>query len=712
MAKRRRNKRKPLQKKLQDWKAAWKIFVFHKIPARRKKLKSWWARQRKDIKRWKRDRPAMKRVREAERAKASKRLNKKIKSSPKKFRTAVSRSITRMRFAIRKSIRNSIKEYKHLRKLSWRENIAICWKLYLQLIAFVLSIPSRIYRSWKRLKPLERTVSAVALVAAVALLASSAFLWGSVKEWRSQQLISEAKELADQERKMQAYLKSRTAALLDPDEKGVLEETLKLANDVRTGETIWWSEKVAEKNNLDIESVTDVIDYSLDYRQFNKGAQYLAVLKNKFPESESIVDSELRMLREKGYHEQALAKAMESIDDGVDSPAVHQTYVELALTSSDPAIQTQAVNHLEKCLQRGDETAMLMARIALLLEPELVELAQLDYQKIYQLVSENPHADREDRVSSISRALLEGAITPEDAQTAIIAEFDLSDDKSYEEALSALSTCGIYEGRDDFIPKAYRKINPKLASAYIEGIVFSESPDLDRAEAIIDGKTDDQLALTETHRRFWRAIIANEREESERFQVYLLQSLEKSTIEDWDYMHVLLMKHVNPEQRLAFYREIYGRGDAPRIASSHYLTNCYFLGQEDELTGLIKQLQSERFYDQPASANFLLYLKSLYDIDLELSRFQAEELVSKYPLSAPLRRTLAFIYYRTGETQLAQALLAELPELGPGSPGYLHLMNALILGSQSQLPSEDRLYLEVEKQLARNLTTMSSSLEM
>ncbi|WP_309400617.1 hypothetical protein [Cerasicoccus maritimus] len=682
-------------------------FRAHGIRNQQNRLKKWWRLRKSSLRKWQQSRPIEQKIREQERKRNAKKLNRKISEAPKKFRQRLQDTRHRIKSLPQKSAKAIRYWIKRVRKMTFREFIFEIWDIYLNILAYLVAIPRNWFKVWKKQNLFLRIVYALVFsLTAITVLASPA-LFQFAKQWRAKTLRAEASSLVEREQINLAYEKARSAALLEPNKQEGLEQTLDLADQLHHPHTIWWAEKLAQSKGYDSESLASIVSHSIDYGQLGLGSKYLSMMRTRYPESQTSADMELELLMRQDRREDAISMSLKMLERDSESPLAHRIFVEHGIYARDSDLHAVAISILQQQIQQTNTVGLELARLAMRLPPAIRKDLPYDTLQLRDIIMQNPEASQEDRVAATGLAAFMGALTQKEAFEAIVAEYE---DEDMPTILETLSRYDIYYGRDKLISEEQVFIDSNYALAYLEWLVLSENADLDKAAELLSREQEGALPINSIKRRFWQALIAHERNDDKEFSVRLLQALDNSTASDWDYMHYLLVKHTEPKHQHAFYRELFGRPESPLLAAERYLILTYQLGLEEEMQILLRQINLERFNARPEALNFLLYLNALHNRDLNATRERLEKLIGQYPKNVSLYRTLAFVYAKSNEQAIAQAINAELPLPTENYDARQKLMHVYITRDSSKLPNPDDLPLKLERALLYKLKSETASL--
>ncbi|WP_269540941.1 hypothetical protein [Cerasicoccus fimbriatus] len=699
MKKRRNQKSRSWLKNFLD---DYHYFRTHGLSNRRKKLRQWWKLRQSSFRKWKLSRPIEKKIREQERKKSAEKFNRSVAKAPKKAKEGIG-DFRKWVFGLPgETIKSARSWIKKARKMTLRELAGELWQGYLGLIAYLIIIP-RNYLKWaKRKSAWLRYSMHAGIVGFILVMITSPLIIRQAKHWRANTLHQEASSLLEREQVQLAYEKSRTASLLEPDQKESLEQTLDIADRLRHPHTIWWAERVAHSRNFDSESLANIVEHSIDYGQLGIGNKYLSIMRSRYPESQSSADMELELLLRQERREDAISKSMRMVLNQSNSPLAHRVFVEHGMFAGDSELHQTALNILSQQIERKDGVGLELAKLGLRLPPEFRKNIPFDTRALRDIVVNHPLATSEDRIEANGLASFLGEISQKEAYEAILAEYE---DDEIADALESLSRFDVYYGRNQLIPEEKIFTDSNYALSYIEWLVLAEDGNIPEAEALLTGEAERALPINNSQKRFWQAMIANVRGDEKEFSVRLLQSLENSTTSDWNYMHYLLVKHTESRHQHAFYRELFGRPESPLLSAERYLILSYQLGYEEELQILLRQIQPERFASRPDILSFLMYLNAIHQRNLTYTRQRLEKLIGQYPKSVPLYRNLAFVYAMSGERMLARSINSELPPISDESSIRDQLMCAYIMDDPSLLPELEELPLKIEQEMWRKLAS-------
>ncbi|MGB0718532.1 MAG: tetratricopeptide repeat protein, partial [Alphaproteobacteria bacterium] len=349
------------------------------------------------------------------------------------------------------------KALKAFRKKGIRDGIADLWSGY---VSWVMRGVGWFLGLWERFIKLPlwlRGFSATAIIIIIATACTLPWIFEEVQDRRAQEMLAQAREVQDTADLVEAYRKSRAAALMRPDDPEALELVLELSNSVGTPEAIWWSERVSSVRGQDAESMNRVVETALRHRRVEKAEQSFASMKARYPDDENIAEIEVELLIARNKQNEALRRALVALEAGEDSPFLHTTVVELGLKYSTSEFKQRIYEHLLENLYRDDEVGIALARLVFALgigAPNGKE-ALLDYNQLISFIETHEQANAVDRAASYSLALRMGNIDRATAEDNILKQFDLEDKDELLTVVRGLGALGLYESYGRIIPEEF-----------------------------------------------------------------------------------------------------------------------------------------------------------------------------------------------------------------------------------------------------------------
>lgn len=584
-----------------------------------------------------------------------------------------------------------------LRQLSFREQLAELWRLYLSLIATLLNgVSTRWQRFQKRPMWLRVSLSVLLLLILSGAVASP-WLLKEVKHRRAQEMLTEAKALQEKSASgnvddmVEAFRISRAAALMQPDNPEALEIALELANNIGAPEAIWWSERAAVVRGFDQDSLDRVVETALRHRRIDKAERSLMEMKSRFPEKEGLAENEVELLLARKSNIEAMQRALLALESGADSPLLHTTAVGLGLFSSAEHIRTRMHTHLLQNLYRQDEVGIALARLVLTRGIRLSDDQEnlLDYERLIDFIEGHELATAVDRVAAYSMGLRLGIIEQSKAEENILKQFDLNDRQQLAQALRGLAALGLYETYDVILVPELLTENADFVLEKLASLVFREEPDLDTAEAILNGSYSTKVAkIPVAYSVIWRGVVADRKGSSpDALDKGIVEAVQESGARQWDYLMTLMPRVATPQQLLLFYRELFEHSGRHPVITARYLRIAYAEAEDAELARLARFIQLEPFSGDPQTLSFLIYLKLIYGESPEGSRVQAERLVADQPFDIAFLISLANTYAQSDRQDYARRLLAfwNHEESLQALPPFLQLSYVMATGQKVAL---------------------------
>jgi len=574
-----------------------------------------------------------------------------------------------------------------VRSLSPKEIIVILWRSYVAMVSQIALMLEGLYFRWLSMRPVLRILSCVLLVGFIALAASTGILIKEAKNYRSKMLIAEADVLEGQAYEVKAYQRLRSAALLNPDDEAILKRTMESAHSLGTAEAVWWGEQLSKRQNYSAESVKNLANYAIDFRQYSKGAKYLSKLQALHPDTPEAIDLELRILLSQGHRARALTYATRILQSGKESPIAHELYLNLS-NRNDPDTIAKLKEHYQQNLFRDDKIGQHIRRITLRPGVSADSSIQHDYAAILEFMVQNDESDREQIALAAGRAYEAGQLDRESAIEKMTSEYALDEVEDREKALMALNFFRLGGVSDQFIQEGDLERHQGIAREWVRNLVLSDQPALDQAMAMLDLNLDDN-ALSFADKSFWRSIISLVKNDHEQFVIDLAIALEDATSEEWDYMESIILSYTTQSQQLVFYRELFGQVENDPYTIKQYIELLYKMGHNYELKALLKKVPLKAYRGDPLSLSMMIYFKASYKLDLANCRYLAEDMVEEFPEFYLGQITLAFAYFQSGRPDLARAMLKD--SINPFKPDQMALHHrfayAIVMDDEQYLPS-------------------------
>ncbi|WP_309386167.1 hypothetical protein [Cerasicoccus frondis] len=588
-----------------------------------------------------------------------------------------------------------------MRRMSFRAACKEAWGGYREFVERLFDYSILLLFRFLDMRWWLRTLLLIAIITGITGIILGPWAFRSAKEWRSQHLYEQAQQLKDDERMIDAYNKSRAAALLDLDNPEVLDFTIELAEEIYNPEALWWAERKAKVEGQTEESLLKVIEISALVGSPQVGLKYLSILQENFPNSHSITDSRLRILMAMGKQLEAFQLAEQALAEGDDSETMHRILVLYNIGSLEPDRQERLIEHLQEHLYRNDDVGLTIQEqilaVADNLSPNIIQ--SIDFAQLLEVIQENEDAEPEYIALAIGCALKNNAITREQAIRDILDFYDMEKPAEQEKALEVAINFGLYELLDELSAEQIDN-----TGHYVERLVLGKEPDLQAAQAILDQAEENGLTLLQ--RNLWQAMLAGEREDFYQYANYLRLALEQ-TLNSRDAIEIrrIVMMNGTHRQKMEYLNSIFRfYPNDPKVIAD-CLNYTYYNGSSDELENFAQQISLEALKNYPTRQLFLAYVKSLYKKDLPACRSYLEALVMRHPQDSIYYIVLAFAYQQSNQPELARSLLESFP-LGTDYekiPPYIRLC-LTVCGFLNAAPNPDSLPQEREKELLREAT--------
>lgn len=594
-----------------------------------------------------------------------------------------------------------IQDARHqLSAISVRDFFAALWRSYVALISALIYFFQDLGVRWSTMRMITRVVLIVLITSIVALGLTAGWLIKLAKTYRSEQLVTQADVLESQEYKVQAYEKLRSAALLNPANEQVLKRTMETARSLRSPEAVWWGQQLAKHAGETAESMAMVIDYAVDFHQVSIGAQFLAQLQAKHPNSPEAIDTELKLMLSMGQRNRALQRAREHWDAGRETPLVHDIIIGLSNTSN-PQLAKEIREHHQKHLMRKDEIGAHLSWLALQeAVPPKDEDVKYDYLAILENLMSMENTERDTLVLAIGRAYEADQLGRDEAIQQMLNQYQLSDS---DERIAAFVAMNLFllGGVEELIlqPNDLGR-NRQLSNQLMQSLLLSDRTDINRARLLLN-LNDRSTALTESDKHFWLAITSLAENDFDQYTIDLSQALDKASIADWQYLESMIRTYTGSRPQLVFYRELYGLTDNNPYTTRQYIQLLYIHGMADEMKMILKNTALEPFRNDPSALSLMIYLNATFGQNLEKCRYLGEAMIDEFPEIYYGYISLAFAYYQSGQPQLAQQLIRSVPlQYNPNElPNYLRFAYAVVMNNPSYLPHERWATLPMEKSL-------------
>lgn len=642
---------------------------------------------------WRKSLPASRKVRQQEARDEWAKIRTNLMAAPHAFLTLAWNIVA----SPKKAWNQITGAWNRFRSLSVKEMFAALWRSYVAIIAGVLYFFENLYFRWVAFSIPFRIITVCLLIGVIAVGASSRWLVDEAKKYRAGMLLEEADELKGLDYDVKSYEKLRSAALLNPDDTDIINRTIEAAHQLRSRETVWWSERKVRMIDDNAESMAKVIDYAIDFHDIPIGAKYLVRLQSNYPDAPETIDTELKILMAQGRRNQALLRAKELLQEGRETPLVHDIYIGLSNVKR-PEIADEVRQHILENLYRDDEIGKyLCERVVFGSKYE-----GIDYLKVIEHLRQFDDTDHEAIIIATGRAYTDNQITREQAIEAILNEYDLTKLEDREDAYKLLNFFGLGGVDAELLADGDLSRQRALTLQYIQSLILSDRPDLEKAQHLLQ-INNRETAMNESDKHFWQSLIQLHKGDTDGYTLEMIQALRSASDEDWAAMEKLLKRYTGPAQQLVFYRELCGLTDNSPYSTQRYVELLYLLGRKDELFKNLRHIQLENFTNDPRSLGLLIYLKSAFGMDLEQCRYLGETMVEEYPELHIGYISLAFAYYQSGEPGLAKQLL-QLPltlyrpdELS----NYQQIAAALIKNDPSLLPTSATAVLPIEEQIVK-----------
>ncbi|WP_309399221.1 hypothetical protein [Cerasicoccus maritimus] len=593
----------------------------------------------------------------------------------------------------------------------------ICWLGFLYKILRSMSLRAALKEAWGGYREfVERTFEHALLLvyqfldarwwirASIILLfigSVSAVILGpwalrSFKDYRSMQVYAEAKQLQEENRLVEAYVKSRTAAMLNLDNPETLDLVIELGEATMNPESVWWAERKAIAVDYSEESLLKVIELASKAGFPEIGQKHLYLLRQKFPDSPGVTDSQLRLLMSMHMSLEAFQLAEQAEARGEDSITMHLIIVSNGINTPKAEVQAKLIKYLQKHLYRNDEVGFAIQMHILMSTGSLSQAVvdSIDYGRLLEVIQDQVEAKPNDIAVAIGYAMLYHAITREEAIEALADLYDLNDPAQREQALIVATQFELYDLMDRLEPEQIENANHQL-----KRLVFGPTPDLEAAQSLID--QPDKNALSQSQEHFWQAMIAASNQQFNDYANHIRLALQFSGDPEAIYeMQSIILNKCSHEQIMEYWRSAFRFfPESPEILFNA-LIYTYTFGADQQLKSFVSQMPLTTFKNNPAYQQFLIYLKALDGVDLATCRKEAESLIMQHPKDSIYYIILAFCYEQSNEPRLAQAVLGSF-ELGSDyekMPPYLRLC-LVACGVKQAAPDVSTLPQKSERQL-------------
>ena len=578
---------------------------------------------------------------------------------PKRCFLAIGRELREIPVSIAES-RERRREERALREGGFKKAMITTWDAYVSFVAGLLNwFTSR----WRRFLARPLWVRSIVLASCLFLIAggvSSPWIWKSVKEYRSQEMLADAKSIKESD-PVTAYTKARAAALMQVDDPEALEFALELSNDLGTPDAVWWSERIASTKGFDGASMRQIVETALRHRLTDKARQSLLSLKLRHSDYVDLAETELEVLLAQKKFSNSLNLAIGSLEAGGDSPKFHAVAVSLGLRSSSQEVQDFAINHLAENLFRDDEIGFALVRVVLHdgISPLPQVQDSVDFTRLLELVESHDEANAADRVAAIGLGLREGLIDEDTAYERIVSEYDLEEETGRISALEMLGRVGLYEFYDQLITDEDLAAREEFVLLQLAGLLLRDEANLDAVEETLQKSESGEYAqISDAKMALWSGLIAGRRGDQTAMEEGIVNAVEESKRREWIYLLSIVERMAGPEESLIVFRELYDHSGKNPYLAAGYLRLAYQYAEEEELSRLVRFLPIEVLQRDEESLALLLYLRAVFGESLTEGRRHAEELFAENPRDIRYLLTLAHLYAMSGAQDYARRLVA------------------------------------------------------
>ncbi|MEO0794544.1 MAG: hypothetical protein AAFX93_05265 [Verrucomicrobiota bacterium] len=595
---------------------------------------------------------------------------------------------------------------------SIKDFIAVTWRNYVILVVGFIDFVESCVQRFIALPLIYRGILGILTVMLIVAGVTAPWWVREIRAYRAENIYATAKELNESERKVDAFITARTAALLDPNEE-TLSAALEYANQINNPEAIWWSEQLAKVRGFQPDDIAQIVENGVNYNHLAHSSRFLSMLQSMDPDSAAAADSEIRILLSSGRFNQALNRSYESLRKGLETPLIFETIVRLNKGSPDPVVRESVHQHLLDGIFRNDDIGIHMSELALG-DASYVDgsYPAIDFMAIYDHLSQHPDATRDHRVLAAGRAMEANQISREEAIDAILSEYDLTDFEERHEALESLNFFRLGGVADSFIDFDDLPTNRDHSREFLFSLVLGNPSNFELAEELIAAKRQ-RSALTESDQHFWQALIHYRNDLPELFTVDLIQGLHKADPQDWDGYDEILRSNTGPEQQVVFFRELFGKTESNPFVTRRYIMLLYRLALDTELRICLDRIELDQFRNDPKAMSLAIYLQSLLGTNLAACRYYGEKLISDFPENFSFYAVLALAYAQSGEPEFAREFLESLPMTYEPDQldTYVRMAYALVTGDTKFLPDIEDIYLPAEKEFHREMQPEKVSLD-
>ncbi|WP_269538944.1 hypothetical protein [Cerasicoccus fimbriatus] len=595
------------------------------------------------------------------------------------------------------------KLFQIMREMSFRAACAEAWGSYRELVDRALDHGMLLLYRFLDTRWWVKLCLSVIFISGMAAVIFGPWAIRYSKEIRSQSMLEEALALREEGLTEKAFWKSRAAAMLALDNEEALDLIIELSEELRSPETLWWVERKAKQENYTEESLAKVIEIAAYLQSPQAGTKYLSMLQERYPDSDQITEGQLRLLMSVGRRLEAIKLAQQAFKRGEDGPMVHEVLTTNLINTNEPGAIERTRKHLQENLYRTDESGYALQRLILsnarTLSDEVRE--SIDYSRLIEALRQQEEVESVYIAIAVCLAMEEGLISRQQAIDALLAEYDAQEYSEQLDAIKIACHFGLYEILDQAEEDQSAPINFR-----IERLLLGAEPDLAAAMALAESSAAE---LSPMDRDFWRAIFAGEQGDFQRYSFLLQQSIDFATEPgDLDYMQRIITAIGTPDQKMEFYNLLFRYFPGNPVTTIQSIDYAYRHGTDENVSKLIQQMPIDSLKQYPSNQLFLIYLKALYQRDLDACRIQGERLVMEYPTDALYYVVLAFTYVQSGQPELARELLGTIPPTGYEiMPPFVRLSLAAT-GYTDALPAPEALYQDRERELAMKLRPLAN----
>lgn len=529
-------------------------------------------------------------------------------------------------------------------------------------------------------------LSACTVLLIAGLLAYPA--WRFSKQWRAQNLHSQAIAHAAQSQLYEAYQKALAAHLFAPDSPVYRRTLARHATQLgRSDAFALWQPLLADDTLPSAEDLLSLTQHLQARGAHDQALQVANRLLLQHPDNAAGRIALLEILQRFGLHRQIIEHTQQWMDAGADSEAIFFAHVDALFQVTDLAAQARALDFLSELSQRDDAVGLRALRTLLARNvsaqqlPALINrldthpLAALDdrfFVLEWQHANDSAYADKalHDGIRNLHTALQ----IPLATSLPYLQWLQRND--QFDTILSLLDFASV-------------RTDPQVLRIYLNALIDGGQPE-QALHTLLTYSAD--LPISETAHLIFRARAFEASAQPDRAAEAIELAIATIELSEFDELEGELSRLRQWDRLSDLYMRLAESRATRDFTAAKLLTASYFLNNEADLFDALQQLDVEDFQNNPSFHPFVLYLKLLYNTPDKIAALHAlESMVLRFPERYEPRVLIAFAHSVHGSTTVADALLGSLPrKLPEREPAYLrtalHITQAL---AGSQPPTQE-----------------------